>query len=129
MGLVWEQSLNTMIARVKNIPNELVEESIQLVEEAAQEGAEIMESKIDRIDTSLMKGSVASSSPEVDGTTVSAEFGWGVDGSEVKDYFKYQEYGFTHAWSGKDIPPMHALTDTFLQVWEKMKGRLSRMER
>lgn len=129
MGLVWEQSLNTMIARVKDIPSNLVEESIQLVEEAVEEGASIMENNIDRIDTGLMKGSVSSSKPAVEGTTVFAEFGWGVGGTEVRDYFKYQEYGFRHAGSGKDIPPMHALTGAFLEVWERFKGRLSRAVR
>lgn len=127
MGLTWQNDLRSMIVAIENLPKQLEDAVEPLVAEAAREGADIMYQNIDRIDTEFMKGSVGNSDAKQEGNTIYAEWGWGIDGAQVEPYFLYQEYGFTHAVSNKDIPPMHALTESFIRVWEKFKGKIARM--
>lgn len=63
-----------------------------------------------RYDTGLMFESVDSRILESSPEHVAGEFGWTV---EQEKYFVYQEKGFRHYVSGKQIPAMNALRDAF----------------
>lgn len=120
--------LDSFIAKVENLPRDLLEGAEEIVTDCAKEGADIMYQNIDRIDTEFMKGSVGNSDASRKGDTVSADFGWGIEGAEVEDYFIYQEKGFTHT-SGKKIPPMHALLGAFIETRERFYRRISELAR
>lgn len=120
----WNQDLTRLRAHVQGLPEELTEVGAKIVAETAKEGADLMYRKIDRIDTEFMKGSVGNSDAKIEKDTISAEFGWGIEGAQVEPYFLYQEYGFRHVWSGNKIPPMHALMGAFVEVREKFFRRV-----
>jgi hypothetical protein len=108
---------------MKALPQNLRDEGKEIVYETIKEGAEIMYSDINRIDTERMKASVSYSNVESTSKGVSGQWGWGLHGSEVKDYFKYQEYGT------RSITPMHALLGSYIKMREKFMRRVELMVR
>lgn len=96
---------------------------------AIENGSQIMKEHISnrgihkrgRIDTARMVGAVGSTVRERTRDKWSGAFGW-VD--DKADYFVYQEEGFTHAWSGNEIPAMYAKQDAAAEVWDTLKYEL-----
>lgn len=114
--------LNNFVTNLANVGPRLEERATQIVQETVIDGAQQMRSLIDRIDTGQMLADVGNTDVQKEGTRVHAEFGW-VD--QVQPYYIYQEQGFTHYGSGKDIPPMHALLQAFINVREKFYAKIA----
>lgn len=128
--IIWRNSdLDRLKTRVRGIPKEFLDAVEPIVNRFAQEGADMMYDNIDRIDTEYMRGSVGHSDPVRTDTSVAAEFGWGVEGAAVEDYFSYQEGGFQHYISGENIPPMHALLGAFIKARENALHKIARLVR
>lgn len=120
----WNREFYDYRTRLGQLPNTMRDVAVRIVNESVKEGAEIMYDKVNRVDTEHMKGSVSYEDARSAGKTVKGKFGWGLHGSKVEPYFIYQEQGFTHAYSGKDIAPMHALFDAFRIEKEKFYERI-----
>lgn len=120
----WNHDPDRYVVYLRGYPKRLQNEIAEIVQETVDEGATLMHSKIDRIDTEYMKGAVAADLVDVSKTHISGWFGWGDD--DVKPYFIYQEEGFVHARSGKHIPPMHALLEAFVETREKFFQKLEK---
>lgn len=125
--IVWNTEFEHLTHRLRNLPEEVAEAATEIVTDTAKYGGDLMYRLVNRVDTEFMKGSVGNSEARRDGDTVSAEFGWGIDGAETAPYFIYQERGFTHYRSGKKIPPMHALLGSFMSAREYFKMRIKNM--
>lgn len=137
MGFIWRNNdLDTMQARFRAIPQELEEEAERLVQGAIEEGAEAMEMVIatsgtgwkdrqGRVETGKMLDHVKEFGTERDGNRVEGKFGW----DDPENYFIYQEQGFRHWISGKDVVPMHALLTGFVAAREHVIRGLGRMLR
>lgn len=121
MPMTWNHEFNNLAARMAAVPKNLEDKAAVIVQETVIEGAQQMRSLIDRIDTGQMLADVGNTNVQKDGTRVYAQFGW-VD--QVQPYYIYQEQGFRHYRSGKDVPPMHALLRAFINVREKFYGRI-----
>lgn len=120
--------LNNLTTNLANVGPRLEEKAAQIVQETVIDGANQMRQNIEasgRIDTGYMLGDVANNEVQTDGGTVHAEFGWGTTGGPVQPYYVYQEQGFTHYGSGKDVPPMHALLQAFINVREKFYAKIA----
>lgn len=74
-----------------------------------------------RIDTARMVGAVSDRVSERTRDNWTGAFGWI---NEKDPYFLYQEGGFKHVFSGKEIPAMYALSDAAAQVWDQLKQDL-----
>jgi len=118
----WNSDLNKLITHLHSVPEELEQAVEAITQEAVEEGATIMYDKIDRRDTGAMKEGVGSGPVEKHGKTMSGWFGWGDE--KVQPYFIYQEQGFNNVWSGEDVPPMHALLESFIEERESWFSRL-----
>jgi hypothetical protein len=128
---VWRNAdLNDLASHIRAVPKEMSDVCGDIAVQCAQEGANEMYRNIDRIDTEHMKGSVGNSDLiQRDANTFGADFGWGVKGSDVEDYFLYQEQGFRHVGTGSNVPPMHALLGAFISAREKFFSRVTRAVR
>lgn len=77
-----------------------------------------------RVDYGVMRSAV-SYDYEVRSGRVVGQFGWGIGGHEALPYFLEQENGFINPWTGKYVPPMHALltarTLAFNQIERELK--------
>ena len=137
MGFQWMNGdLSSMVTELRGIPEEVASEAQKLVSEAMNIGAETQRQIIEtsgtpksgkqgRIETGLMRNSVQSAGADRVGNTIEGKFGW----RDPDPYFLYQERGFTHAWSGEDIVPMHALLQGFVKAREHVREGLRRLLR
>lgn len=139
------RDLNRMISRLKHSQEVLESEATRIVREVAEEGAAEMRKIIStsatpgkssgswtsrwfsattkgRIETGQMLGDV-STAP----TKKTARWGWALNGGREVDYYMYQENGFTHWITGKDVPPMHALLGSFLKARESAVRKLDEL--
>lgn len=126
-----------MTAFVRDLPENALQEGQDILLDVAIEGQKQMETFIStrgtgwnghtgRIETGQMLDAVDSQA-SIDGTKAQSSFGWGINGSKVEDYYRYQEEGFVNTWSGKQVPPMHALLDSFVKMREKFYQRVRNM--
>lgn len=136
------RDLNKMISRLKHSADVLEKEAARIVREVAEEGAEEMRKIIStsatpaksagewssrwfsattkgRIETGQMLGDVSTAPSKK-----TARWGWALNGGREVDYYMYQENGFTHWITGKDVPPMHALLGSFLKARESAIRKL-----
>lgn len=120
----WNKDFYDLKTHTARLPENMRDEAKKIVSESAKEGASRMYELVDRIDTELMRGSVSYEDAKTTPSSVYAKFGWGLHGADVEPYFVYQEQGFTHAGSGTDVPPMHALLRAFMEVREKFYARV-----
>lgn len=137
MGFQWMNGdLKSLVTELRGIPEEVAAEAQALVSEAMNIGAEtqrqiietsgtVKSGKQGRIETGLMRNSVQSAGADRVGNTIEGRFGW----RDPDPYFLYQEYGFTHARSGEDIVPMHALLQGFVKAREHVRAGLLRLLR
>lgn len=109
--------------RIKAMPQNMRDEGKTIVFETIKEGADLMYSATNRIDTETMKASISYSDLESTPRGVSGQWGWGMNGSKVENYFKYQEYGTRY------ITPMHALLGSYIKMREKFIHRVEQMAR
>ena len=137
----WRGDLRRMRMRIENLPDELLDQAEEIMEDVAREGADIMRQHIKTRGTSYSNkqgraGRVEAGHmlKDVEHATkrfrrsVRGEFGWGVDGGEVRPYYAYQENGFQHWISGKDVSPMHAQLDAFMRMREEFFARMRRIK-
>lgn len=108
--------LDTMDARAKAA-------AVEIVNDCAEMGADLMKDMVDRVETGLMKSEVKARKTK--SQYFYARYGW-VD--RFEDYFGYQDRGFTHT-SGKRIEGMKALFRSFLVVREEMGRRIKELAR
>ena len=134
--VAWRGDLRKLRMRIENLPEEALDEAEQIMEDITKEGADLMRQyirtrgtpdsgKMGRIESGTMLEEVEHAvhrNPK----SVRGEFGWGVDGGLHEKYFDYQENGFRHWLSGKNVPPMHAQLDAFIKMREKFFTRLRR---
>lgn len=134
--VVWRNGdLNDMMSRVSIIPERMLDAAADVIGEAINMGADDMRVYIEsrgtgydghtgRVDEGYMLGDVAASEVEKTPQKASGAYGWGVTGGPVHPYYVYQENGFRHWRSGADVPPMHALLDSFISAREKFYSRI-----
>lgn len=131
MTEIWRNAdLNHLVTSVRALQKNLRQECIKIVEETINEGRDVMISNVEssnRIDTGYMLGTISASEVQATGNIISGQFGWGINGNPVEDYYLYQEQGFQHWRSGKDIPPMHALLEAFITVREHFFAKVNAM--
>jgi len=118
----WNGDLDKLITHLNNVPEELEQAVTEVTQESVDEGSHIMYEKVGRIDTGVMRESVGSGPVAKSDSTVSGWFGW--PDEKVEPYFVYQEQGFNNVWSGEDVPPMHALLESFIVERESWFSRL-----
>jgi hypothetical protein len=134
-GISWNRELDQLRLRVQAMGPGLQDEAEKIVRESVNEGADRMRGFIEtrgtgfegrrgRVDEGYMLGDVAASEPQRDRRGVRGQFGWGVTGGKVQAYYRYQEQGFKHWRSGKDVAPMHALLDAYIQTRENFKRKI-----
>lgn len=125
--------LNKYSARLRSESKRINDEAVQVAQESAEFGANLMRDFIrrastktglargqeGRIKTSTMLNAVSVGNPRRLGQGgVAINYGWGVDGQRTEPYFFYQEVGAGH------IPPMHALLDSLVRTREYFYARL-----
>lgn len=120
----FDREFDKMKTNLAKMPESMRDTAKTLVTETVREGASIMQDNISRVETELMRGSVSYEPAQGKRHSVSGKFGWGLHNSKVEPYFIYQEQGFRHYMSGKDIPPMHALLRAFMVVRERFYSRV-----
>lgn len=136
--ITWDSDLQRLETRLRAMEKGLEADSVRIVDKAINRGADLMrqyiqtrgtgfEDRPGRVDEGYMLGDVAASEVIKDRKGVRGKFGWGVTGSPAQDYYVYQENGFRHWRSGKDVPPMHALLDAFIKTREEFYGDVLRM--
>jgi len=134
----WRGDLRKLRMRIENLPQEKLDQAARIMEEVTDEGADLMRQYIatrgiasdgnggikeGRIESGKMLKNVESAvhrNPK----SVRGEFGWGVAGGPHEKYFDYQENGFRHWLSGKNVPPMHAMLDAFIKMRVKFFARM-----
>jgi len=135
----WRGDIRKMAMRIENLPDEMMDMAEEVMEDTVEDGADLMRHYIKTRATDKVRNGI----PPRDGRTKSwdmhdavetnvkrnrrsivGKFGWGVAGGPDEDYFSYQENGFRHWRSGKDVVPMHALLDAFIQNREQFFARM-----
>jgi hypothetical protein len=136
----FDNNLGRLETRLARLGHDLEEESEYILDQMADLGVELMRAHIEtrgteasgkrgRIETGEMLEDVGRTPVRRNRSRGSVRFGWGLKGEKAEDYFWYQENGFRHWLSGKDVPPMHAFLDAYIRVREEFKGRVQRMMR
>lgn len=137
--VIWRgRDLDDMSTSLRAIPEQFLDAASEVISDVTDEGAVQMRSYIEsrgtgydghtgRVDEGYMLGDVAASEVANTGRSASGEYGWGVTAGPVQPYYRYQEDGFRHARSGKNVPPMHALLDSFVEMREKFISRIARL--
>lgn len=137
--VIWRNGdLNDLSTQLKAIPAEFLDAGADIISDVTEEGAAQMRTYIEtrgtgynghtgRVDEGYMLGDVAAGEVSNTGHSASGEYGWGVTGGPVPDYYKYQENGFRHWRSGHNVPPMHALLDSFIEMREKFISRIGKL--
>lgn len=130
-GIIWRNKdlndLRTELGARGAGGREVVDE---ILEEAGQFGRDKMVEYIEtrgtgwqghrgRIESGKMDDSVGWTMLPREGAKGGVRVGW-INPADREQYFLYQEYGFTQP-SGHDVPPMHALTDAFVETREKVR--------
>lgn len=141
-GTAWRADLRRLRYRIENLVPETLDQAEEVMEDITREGADLMRQYIDTRGTDYSLSQDRTGRRENDvmydavehkvhrfGKSVRGEFGWGVDGGREEDYFLYQEHGFRHWITGKDVPPMHAHLDAMIRMREKLFSRLRGMKR
>lgn len=126
------EKLKSELVLMKSHADEAAE---NLIKDVTKIAAEDMHSRVDRIDTERMKGSVSYITEGKRG-----KFGWYIGDSIDKDqrvierpnrayngYFVFQEHGFRNAKTGQVVPPMHALMHSFIDARELLRDELVRL--
>lgn len=126
------RDLEKMKTTLTTMSLEAVTQSEEIISEVTKEAAEDMHNNVDRIDTERMKGSVSYITEKLRG-----KFGWYIGDTIDQDqavrnrpdpaanhYFVYQEHGFQNAFTGANVPPMHALLNAFVKARERLKDAL-----
>lgn len=136
MAKVFGRDLNSMMTFIEGLPDELKGDVADLIDDATIRGEELMGAFIStrgtrtsagpgREETYNMRDKVShTQATEIDGKIVGT-FGWSAQDAE--DYFFYQENGFRHWISGENIPPMHALLDSFIRASEEWKENMDNL--
>lgn len=75
-----------------------------------------------RVDTGRMLGDVSEKR-----TKRSGSWGWGLNGGKPDMYYIYQEKGFRHYITGKNVKPMHALLGSFIKAREQLIHDLDKL--
>lgn len=79
-----------------------------------------------RVDYGVMRSAV-SYDYQVLGSRVVGQFGWGIGGHKAEPYFLEQENGFVNPWTGKYVPPMHALLTARTIAFNRMERELRKV--
>lgn len=133
------RDLNKMIARLRVSEKVAKQDVPQVVHEVTESAANEMRRIIEtsgtgwvgrwftataggRIDTGQMLSNVSTSHTRLSGT-----WGWALNGGKGEAYYLYQENGFRHYQSGKDVKPMHALLTSFIKAREDLILRLDKL--
>ena len=132
MGFQWVNGdLDKLATHLRGIPEKVADAAEQLVTEGINIGADTQRDIIismGRIDKGHMLGTVYAQGATRNGNTIEGVFGWPTNPAQgYEDYFVYQEQGFTHYLSGKDIAPMHALLQGFVKAREHVRQGLRRL--
>lgn len=132
--VAWRGDLRALRMRIENLPEEALDTAEEIMEDVTKEGADLMRQYIKTRGTegSGKEGRIESGTmlDQVDSQvfrnprSVRGEFGWGLNGKDAKDYYHYQEDGFRHWISGKNVPAMHAQLDAFMKMREKFFQRM-----
>jgi hypothetical protein len=120
----WNKDFFDLKTHAAKMPSELRGVAVQIVNQSVKEGASIMYDNIDRIDTEQMKSQVSYEDAKGSRWRVSGKFGWGLQGTIFDPYYIFQEQGFRHYLSGKNVPPMHALLRAFMVERERFYERV-----
>lgn len=133
----WRGDIRKLQARIENLPEELLDMAEDIMEDEMRIGAEQMRANIRKADTptSIAEGrqgrvKTGQMLEDVEHNverfrrSVKGEFGWGVNGGRYEKYYDYQEQGFKHFRSGKDVAPMHALLEAFMNTRERFFARM-----
>ena len=143
MGLVWRngdlnQLATKLSARGKDAERIAEEILDTVVEQAAWDMRNLIETRgtgynghTGRVEQGYMLADVGENQGEIEksGHTLTGRFGWGVNGGPVEPYYLYQEQGFKNSWTGRDVPPMHALLDAFVKARNNMIRLLAKATR
>lgn len=131
MGFTWDNAaFNRLEQRFRNADKRLIEESVDLVDEATEAGALAQkiviatsgtgwEDRQGRLDSDKMFDAVSTTPAKLRGDAVEGEFGWV---NETEPYFAYQDQGFTHWQTGQDVTPMHSLLSGLVAAREHVRA-------
>jgi hypothetical protein len=136
----WDRNMGRLETRLAAMEHRLEEEAGELLDEMADMGVNLMKQyigergteesgKSGRIETGHMLESVDRTEVRHNKGRGYVKYGWGLNEESSEPYFEYQENGFRHWLSGKDIPPMHAFLDSYIQVRETFKERVRQLMR
>lgn len=131
--------LNKMRTRLRVMENIAQKEIPQIVSDVTENAATEMRRIIEtsgtgwvgkwfsatatgRVDTGMMLGNVSTTHTPRSGT-----WGWALNGGKGEAYYLYQENGFRHYLSGKDVKPMHALLTSYIKAREELIRRLDKL--
>lgn len=142
MSSSWTDEIKTLEARMAQIPLDLVEGMKPVLEKHLSKGADRMSRIIEtsdtpyglsqgrsgRVDTGQMLGDVSSRVSTETTRTLSGRYGW-QETAQQHPYYLYQEQGFKHSGTGRDVAPMHALLQSFIETREEFYGELVDMLR
>ena len=130
----WRGDIRKMAMRIENLPDEMLDMAEEVMEDTVEDGADLMRHYIKTRGTGYKDRPGRTESYDMleavetnvkrNRRSIVGKFGWGVAGGRDDDYFSYQENGFRHWRSGKDVVPMHALLDAFIQNREQFFARM-----
>jgi hypothetical protein len=137
-GAAWRGELKKLAIRIESLPEKAMDKAEEIVAAELREGAEEMrqiirtadtptglaEGRSGRVKTGKMLGDVQDGRPQRFRRSVKGEYGWGVNGGNTEPYYQYQENGFQHYLSGKDVAPMHAFLTSFIHTRERFFKRM-----
>lgn len=138
MGFVWQNNdLDKLTTELKSMNHLAQKVAVQIVDETVREASWDMINMIEtrgtgykghtgRVETGYMAGDVSDTQGEavISGSRVTGRYGWGLHGVPARDYYIYQEQGFTNSRTGKMVPPMHALLDSFIKARVNLARKL-----
>jgi hypothetical protein len=130
MANVRIDGLNQFTARLRTRAKDIDNSATEIAERAAEFGAARMREYIatrgtgyvgkgyratpeGRIDTGQMYDDVGVSQVRHNPSGIAVNFGWVGD---VESYYAAQEEGFTNPFTGRPVPPMHALLDATIET-------------
>lgn len=118
-----------------DVPSKALDKAEQAIKTGVDEGATLMRlyiatrgtdyshsrGRLGRIESGLMFNAVDSQTQRSSDAVI-GRFGWL---NEKRDYFAWQEQGFQHWQSGKDVEPMFALMDAIVKAREVVERELN----
>lgn len=128
----WSANFELVEKRLQQIPDKLLPCIQQKVAEALAVGKTSMETTVNtsgtdyslsqgrsgRVDTGEMLSEINSQTSR-SGNTVNGFLGW-LEGTPM--WARYQELGFTHYLTGKDVEGMHAIANASEEVWDLVRA-------